>query len=313
MAEKSTEVGRPVLAVGTERISLRLTGQMDFTQRKLPRTAAGELRRLNLGELQPFALMFSPVYVFLRRNEKFIGIKAPLDFFIESEIEKVRPYGALFVLPFVDQVAPYREAGRRARKILSARDIQSNSDESGYPEVKLPPPPWEVSDSILRVVGPLWGREGKIEPFFVTAFVQDLCGSLPGDLLLQSRDSDISTHEKALIRSSWAVFLALHLGFCELSWLIHLRARVFAETSQLEYRGRFLGDGSDVPELIHLTQSHLFDDEGLAPLSANVFQFEDARVALKLYSRLERVKKEFSARSTYNESIRGQKGFLANG
>jgi len=286
---------------------------MDFTHRKLPRTAAAELRRLNLGELQPFALMFSPVYVFLKRNEKFIGIKSPLDFFVESEIEKVRPYGTLFVLPFVDQVAPYREAGRRARKILSARDMQSNSEETGYPEVKLPPPPWEISDAILQVVGPLWGREGKIEPFFVTAFVQDLCGSLPSELLLQSRENDIGRHEKALIRASWAVFLALHLGQCDLAWLVHLRARVFAETSGLQHTGRFLGNGSDITELLRLAQSALFDDEGLQPLSASAFQFEDARVSMKLYSRLERVLKEFTPRSNYNESIRGQKGFLAYG
>ncbi len=286
---------------------------MDFTNRKLPRTAASELRRLSLGELEPFALMFSPVYVFLKRNEKFIGIKAPLDFFVEADIEKIKPYGTLFVPPFVDQVAPYREAGRRVKKILSVRDSRPSRDAAGYPEVKLPPPPWEVSDAILKVIGPLWGRDAKVEPFFVTAFIQDLCGSLPHELLLASRDQDIGRHEKALFRSSWAVFLALHLGLCDLNWLVRLRTRVFAQVSDLKLDESFDRDGPDIRELLKLIQSKLFDDEGLQPLSASAFQLEEERISIKIHSRLERVVEEFTPRSSYNCSVRGQKGFLLYG
>ena len=286
---------------------------MDFTNRKLPRNAASELRRLSLGDLQPFAFMFSPVYVFLKRNEKFIGIKAPLDFFVESEIEKVQPYGTLYVTPFIDQVAPFREAGRRVKKILTPREAANSRDDQGYPEVKLPPPPWEVSDTVLSVIGPLWGKDVRIEPFFVTAFIQDLCGSLPHDLLLASRDQDVLRHEKAIFRSSWAVFLALHLGLCDLPWLTRLRARVFAETSGQIWSGKSDRDGSDITELLRLAQSALFDDEGLQPLSGESFQFEDQRVCLKIQSRLERVKKEFAPRSAYRGSVRGKKGFLIYG
>jgi len=286
---------------------------MDFTNRKLPRNAASELRRLPLGDLQPFAFMFSPVYVFLKRNEKFIGIKAPLDFFVESEIEKVQPYGTLYVTPFVDQVAPFREAGRRVKKILSGRQSVSDRDEVGYPEVKLPPPPWEVSDTVLGVVGPLWGKDLRIEPFFATAFVQDLCGSLPEELLLGSRDSDVVLHEKAIFRSTWAVFLALHLGLCDLEWLKTLRARVFARVSGQAEKSGQVADSPDIIELLKLTDSAAFDDEGLQPLSGDAFQYDDFRLALKINSRLERVKKEFAPRSSYQGSVRGKKGFLLYG
>jgi hypothetical protein len=288
---------------------------MDFTNRKLPRNAASDLRRLPLGELQPFAFMFSPVYVFLKRNEKFIGIKAPLDFFVQAEIEKVQPYGTLYVTPFVDQVAPFRAAGRRVKKILSGRAQAIDRDEIGYPEVKLPPPPWEVSDTVLGVVGPLWGRDLRIEPFFATAFVQDFCGSLPESLLLNSRDADILMHEKAIFRSTWAVFLALHLGLCDLDWLKRLRTRVFAIVSEQTVPASAGADRDppDIAELLKLADSAVFDDEGIQPLNGDAFQYEDFRLALKINSRLERVKKEFAPRSTYKGSVRGKKGFLLYG
>jgi hypothetical protein len=213
----------------------------------------------------------------------------------------------------VDQVAPFREAGRRVKKILSGRPPTVDRDEIGYPEVKLPPPPWEVSDTVLGVVGPLWGRELRIEPFFATAFVQDLCGSLPEDLLLGSRDADIIRHEKAIFRSTWAVFLSLHLGLCDLDWLRRLRARVFARVTEQSAPSGSDRDAPDIIELFKLVESAVFDDEGLQPLSGDAFQYEDFRLALKINSRLERVKKEFAPRSTYHGSVRGKKGFLLYG
>ena len=65
---------------------------MDFSNRKLPVSAAPNMRSVPIGELKPYSLMLAPVYVFLKRNERFVAVKAPMDFFTPEEIERLRPY-----------------------------------------------------------------------------------------------------------------------------------------------------------------------------------------------------------------------------
>jgi len=72
---------------------------MDFRQRKLPKEAAINLRISPIASVKPYALMIAPVYVFMRVNEKFVSVKAPLDFFTPEELERLKSFESFFFQP----------------------------------------------------------------------------------------------------------------------------------------------------------------------------------------------------------------------
>ena len=81
---------------------------MEFSKRKLPKEAAHQLRVCPIPSVQPYALMLSPVYVFMKANEKFVSVKAPLDFFTQEELSKLRMYDTFYMPDFVDRTLPFR-------------------------------------------------------------------------------------------------------------------------------------------------------------------------------------------------------------
>jgi hypothetical protein len=278
---------------------------MDFTHRKLPIGAAERLRACPIETVHPYALMLAPVYVFMRRNEKFVSVKAPMDFFSPEELTRLRSFENFYLPEFVDSVIPFRDAARRVRAILSWKPREQALGE--FPEVPLPPAPYELSDAVIRVIGPLWGADAVIEPFFVAAFANEFCDLLPGKVLAEARDRDVAGLERAVFRSSWAVFLALHLGLCELGFLNRLRRRVFDETA--------LGAGgaegrSEVDDLVALARDSFEDSGGAGTLRGDVFKDRGERVAQKIDSRLERVRRSFIRPDQPVPSIYGAKGFL---
>src|SRR4051794_31443428 len=104
---------------------------MNFSHRKLPPAAAEKLRICPIRTIEPFALMLAPVYVFMRRNEKFVSVKAPLDFFTPEELEKLRPFQSFFMTEFVDTALPFRQAARRVRAVLSWDPGSQGSNVAG--------------------------------------------------------------------------------------------------------------------------------------------------------------------------------------
>jgi hypothetical protein len=273
-----------------------VNASMEFTERKLPREAVNRMRICPIRTVSPFALMLAPMYIFMRLNEKFISVKGPLDFFTKEELEHYHPFESFFVPEFVDSVLPFREAARRVRAILKWQTSAVWSEKEA-----LPPAPYEVSDAVLRIIGPLWGDGAVIEPFFAAAFSNELCDLLPGDLLLQAREQNVDRYEEAILASGWAVFLALHLGYCDLIFLNQIRLAVFeqkvdgvlSEMPKSEPK-------SEVDELIALALTTMDGAFGNQP----------GAVAQKVASRLQRVSAEFIQEQTTVPTIFGPAGFI---
>ena len=190
---------------------------MNFGHRKLPKESAGQMRVCPVDSVRPYAIMASPVYVFLRANEKFISVKGPLDFFTPEDLARLRRFETFFMPEFVDCLAPFREAGRAARAILSrihrgtVKRRQGRSPACAFRN---------HLDAVLRAIGPLWSRGVVVETFFLCVFADELCASLPADALeVRARDRDVRDFERALLISGALIFLALHLGYCDLAFL----------------------------------------------------------------------------------------------
>src|SRR5690606_18653479 len=113
------------------------------------------------------------------------------------------------------------------RRLLSWKPRHSPESDAKsslrFPEVTLPPAPYELSDAVLRLIGPLWGDGSGIDPFFVSAFAEELCGPIPGERLVAMRERSVERFEEAVFSSSFSVFIALHLGYTELEFLKDLR------------------------------------------------------------------------------------------
>jgi hypothetical protein len=277
---------------------------MDFTRRKLPKEAATQLRKNPIASVKPYALMLAPVYVFMRINEKFVSVKAPLDFFTPQEIDRLKSFESFFLPEFVDIALPFREVARSVRGLITWAPQIKGEDQ-------LPPAPYEISDSVLRLIGPLWGPGAVIEPFFAAVFVNELCDLLPEDRLREARDRNVATFELAVLRSSWAVFLALHLGYCDFEFLNALRLRVFDTTSA----GATLpsvGRGSEVDELLEIVGQSL-TESALAPVRGDIFSATATRASQKMVSRLERIRAKLIRADEPAATIYGAAGFAGEG
>ncbi len=280
---------------------------MDFHPRKLQKLEGQEMPPSRLvSDIKPYELMMSPVYVYLSLNGKFVGVKAPLDFFVPEELEKLLSAETLFFTKFLDEVRPFQNAGRIVKNILLLKPKEVKSEREKYPTVNLSVSPYERSDAVLRLIGKLWGSGVRIEPFFVVAFVEELCGAIPIEYLKNTRDKSIELFEKAIFSSSWAVFHALHLGHCSLEFLSRLRIKVFNSISNEE---GLVEKRDEVGEIV-LFARKLLAKENLRVVDAKEIKSDESRVAQKLSSRLKRVEEQFiSEGALAPPSIFGVRGF----
>ena len=275
---------------------------MEFRQRKLPKEATQNLRICAIETVRPFALMLAPVYVYMRANEKFISVKAPLDFFTSEELDRLKPLVSFFIPEFVDVALPFRQAGRGVRALLSW-DPEKTVKPAGDDEVVMAPAPYEISDAVLQMIGPLWATGALIEPFFVAVFVNEICDLLPESFLRDAREASVIRFERAVFLSSWTVFLALHLGHCNLEFLNRLRTDVFTMTVEERVSGEHPEN-----ELIALAHDS-FEQQSARRLAGDYFGQRRERVAQKLAWRLKRVKASLIKSNTPVASIYGEKGF----
>ncbi|MBC7690823.1 MAG: hypothetical protein H7222_03575 [Methylotenera sp.] len=259
-------------------------------------------------EVKAYVLMPVPVYMFMKHNQKFVAVKEPLDFFVPEELEKLRPVESLFFSDFLDVIEPFEQSARRIRMLLATPPAANPHNE-----VKLTPAAFEISDAVLQVLGSLWAstpasaEAAFIETFFPAIFANQLCENLKPELLLRAREKSVLDFELALLRSSWAVFLALHLGYCDLEFLNVLRIELF-ERSLSEVQG---GEGFsiEIDELTALVFASIQGSE-VRNLSSRWFEDRDGRVARKISSRLKRVQNELLNRSLTQASVFGEKGIL---
>jgi hypothetical protein len=273
---------------------------MDFSQRKLPSEAAASLRICPVNTVKPFALMLAPVYVFMRMNAKFVSVKGPLDFFSAEELERLKTFEVFYFPEFIDLILPFRQVARRVKTLL-----RWDPTASGAP---LPPAPYEMSDGVLRIVGPLWSPLKALESFFVSAFSDELCEVLPGDELQAARDLDLVQFERAVFISGWMVFLFLQLGVLDLDYLSALRIETFRQslgTSEKKFE-----IGSDEEELFSILCGFFTDERIDRALGLDYFQNREERIARKIASRMNRVGEQLIDPLAPQVSTRGEKGFM---
>lgn len=286
---------------------------MDFVHRKLPQSAALNLRMCPISTVVPYALLFSPVYIYLRRNLKYVSIKAPLDFFEPHELERWKVLDVFYLPKFVDRTAPFRAAARAVYGLMQwepriVRDLRA-SDARGYPKVALPASPYELSDAIIRTIGPLWGFGKIIEPFFISVFANELCEILPAEDLKLVRNLDYSLYELAIFRASYAVFLGLHLGYSELGFLNRLRHRVFLKTIRSTKETGEGGAHPETRELIGLVEE-LISDPNQKVIEGGLFDDRPGTVAKKISDRLKRVASQFIRQNQPVATIHGPGGIF---
>lgn len=272
---------------------------MDFSRKKLFREESMRLRRQSVRSVEPYELLMAPVYVFFQRNEKFVAVKGPLDFFEPDEITKFSQYETFFVPGFVDSLMPFQGAARAVRTALTYVPRDGVSAE---------PASFELSDAVLRLLAPLWGPSGagSIEPFFITAFTNELCPPISPEILKNSRNQDIEKMEKALICSSMAVFFALHLGHCGLHFLTQFRNRSFINIMSDHVSG---SSRQELEELVALCVD-LYEKNGTAPLTEEAFNNRLERVSRKLRARLNRIRSALATPDGVRASIFGEGGIV---
>jgi hypothetical protein len=286
---------------------------MEFSKRKLPLESVQDLSKVSIDTVKAYALMLSPVYVLLNENQKFVSVKAPLDFFIPTELKQLSPYQFFYFPRFVYSVLPFREAGKKVKDLLSLEseiDPKAGKNLTKAGAVVLPPAPFELSNLVLQIVGPLWweypGQGTGIEPFLVAVFANELCDLISSEKLIRARESNAEAFERAILRSAWAVFLALHLGYCDLAFLNEFRLRVFDETmSNAPHRALF----NEVDEIVEISRESLKDSD-LRLLKREFFMGRVEKVSQKLSARLKRVESEFLSTGRRPPSIYGEEGFI---
>lgn len=258
-----------------------------------------------MNTVQPYAPMLAPVYVMMRQNQKLVAIKGPLDFFTPDELERLKVLKSFYFPEFIDSVLPFRNAAQSIHALL-------NWKPDAFQTKVLAPSPYEVSDSALRLLAPLWGRDMAIEPFFITIFATELCDKLSPESLVEARDKSIELYEKALFSSSWAVFLALHLGYLDLAFLNRVHQAMFDEVG----RGKAAESAYDeaygpVDELLELARG-LGEAQWSRSITANIWTSKGGRAAKKITARVKRIQTEMASERGRAEAptIFGERGFV---
>lgn len=282
---------------------------MYFSHKKLPPEAAQNLRNCPINTVAPFSLMIAPVYVFMRRNKKFVAIKAPLDFFTPMELKRLGALESFFLPEFVDAAVFYRDTARQLRALIQWKPGEKKAGtDLVLRELKLPPAPFEISDAVLRLLAPLWGFRQAIEPFFLAVFANEICEGFSEETLKKCRDKGVDLFELALFRSGWAVFLALHLGFCNWNYLNWLRNKVFFST--LSGTVDCEASPEEEVELLQFVWSTLCDLK-VQLLGRQLFESTSGRLCEKLMSRLNRIQKDCSVfNRNFSPTIYGSGGFI---
>ena len=281
---------------------------MDFHLKKLPQEEADKLRSVAIHDLKPFVPMPAPVYVFMRQNQKFVSVKGPLDFFIPDELARLQSFGEFYFPECVDSAAAYVHAAKQVRAILEWTPMLRTRSGNQEPVV-FAPASYEISDAVMRILGPLWGSGPAIEPFFAAIFATELCTSLPSDLMGAARERDVTGYEHALIQAGWSVFLALNLGYVELAFINRLYERVFRHYGLGEaFPEVAVGAGAELEDLITFSHDVMAGRE-FEQVNPSAWSGRAEGVARKIAARFQRFTTQFKLHGTALATIHGERGF----
>ena len=255
---------------------------------------APQMRVCPMASVQPYAPLPAPLYVLMTSNEKFLAVKAPLDFLSPADLERLRSFENFFYPPFIRQTLPFRITARSALGLLYGARMGDG----------LRPAPFETSDAFLRLTAPLWSPDGRVEPFFVSIFVTEICGPLPAEVAARAREGSFEAYEQAVLKSAWSIWQALHLDYLDGDWLRKLRDRVF-EAAALG--GSPSHSGADPRWLQGILES------GIPQGGMHLSELSDGVIRRKLESRQARLLEQFVTANSEKPSIRGECGFIEEG
>jgi len=257
-----------------------------------------------VGLFKPYVIMVAPVYVYLPKNLKFVAVKAPLGFFTSDELSKLTPFDSFYLPQFVDSVLPFQKAGESIRELFRVRQQQSMQSNQGAKQVTLPVSSFEMNDSVIRLVGPLWSEGIRIEPFFLGFFANEICGAFTKETLSLASDQSVEKFELAFLRSSCAVFLALHIGLCEPELLKTLRHYVFHQTLSGDSPSAVFGEVGEIANL----SVRLVPDLSTKEITLTSLKACPMQAARKILGRLTRVEADLIPYGTPMPSIYGENG-----
>lgn len=269
---------------------------MLFDDKKLTPEAIDDLLQCSIESVAPYTLMLAPVYVFMKLNKKFISVKAPLDFFLPEELERLKEYEVFYMPKFVRHSARFQTAARLVKNLLLSEAKNKNA---------LDITPYEISNESLKVMATLWGKEMQIEPFFMGVFTHELCRPLNRETIVWAREQAVVRHDLGLLLSGAFVFLVIHLGVFDYETLNRLRDEIYEKT--------VAGEEWKTPKNIYdsiassidryMLVNHAFHMVGLSQIQQEWSQ--------KLLSRLKRIQDDFSRYSQKSPTIFGEDGFVA--
>jgi len=262
-----------------------------------PEEGRGLIKK-SFSEIEPNRILFAPVYLYLRSNQKFVSIKEPLDFFTEADIEKLKTYENIYVHSFEKKLVPFQRAGKDLNQYLTS------FEQNRWKQVQKGPYPYEVDHFILKRLSYLWGIDLSIEPFFTAVFVESFSGALEFKILKQAQEMDVVVYEKAFLLSSWIVFMALHIGYNDYDFLNKIRNEIFEFCLKAE-KNPF--NNSELEELFKISKNWVGENP-FQKMTFQQFEKELSRVNQKFASRLKVVKEQFSENLKLEISLFGDDG-----
>ena len=266
---------------------------MHFDDRRLQLESASELIQCPIHSIKPFALMLAPVYVLMKLNQKFVSVKAPLDFFTDDELQRLKNYEVFYLPTFARSSIRFQTAARLVKKTLTLRNDLFNLSSC------------ELSGESFKIISALWGKSIRVESFFMSVFADELCTPFENSLMLNARENAVVLHDLGILLSGAVVFCALHLGYLDHHFLCSLRENIYRRTVE--------GDDWTKPQNeIDLITSDLLRLVSMdQALSLEVLNNIESEWARKLSARLEYLKKLNTNLLEESATIHGESGFVA--
>lgn len=253
---------------------------------KLPVNHAEKLVNIPIKSVAAFQLTLCPVYVFLRRNEKFVSVKGALDFFTPEELQKLIPLESFFVdRETAEKFEAVRANARHLKDVLTK--LAQTTDT--------PPPPYLISDWAVDQITPLWTADLSLTTQSAIAWVDTFCNPLPAKLYLAQRERDVALFQKHIRVSSWVLFFAIHLGYGSVEFLDQFRTLYFELGAT---KSEFITGYWELDRLKLLVEKWLSEDAtqiSLSKIQETRAQKSSQRVCDKLRSRFMRIEREMKA------------------
>lgn len=266
---------------------------MLFEDKKLQLESIENLIQCPVHSIEPFALMLAPIYILMKLNQKLVSVKAPLDFFTEDELRKLKNHEVFYLPKFIKSSVRFQTAARLVKKILTVQQSELSAT------------PFEISKETFRCLSELWGKQIQIEPFFMAIFADELCEALDQEKMLWARENTVINHDHGLLLSGALVFVALHLGWFDLNILNEIRKSIYERTVHGENWEKPTNEiEAIVGDLDKILRTEKY-------LNLTILRSTSKEWSAKLASRLCHLKNKNTNFSYESATIFGEEGFAA--